>query len=191
MLELISFLKQLPMEEGMPSRTQSDKNVKQEETPSEEVKELSTLEKANKITNNFVLWSAGGSIIPLPALDIAAIYASQVTMIAKMSKVYGISFSEHKFKNVLTPLFSALGVVPITTGVFASAVKFIPGIGNLVSSLSLPVMAGAITYATGKVFTAHFEAGGTLLDFNPETMKEYYKNLFEEGKTVAKETAAT
>ena len=53
----------------------------------------------------------------------------------------------------------------------------------------MPVMAGAITYATGKIFTSHFEAGGTLLDFNPDTMKEYYKELFEKGKTVAKEAA--
>ena len=155
-----------------------------------ELEGLSTLEQADKITRNFVLWSAGGGLIPFPLIDIAAIYAAQVTMITKMSKVYGISFSEHKFKNVLLPLFGALGVVPMGTGILASIIKVIPGIGHLVSGLSMPVIAGAITYATGKIFTAHFEAGGTLLDFNPNIMKEHYKRLFEEGKNVAQKTAS-
>jgi uncharacterized protein (DUF697 family) len=155
-----------------------------------ELEGLSTLEQSNKITRVFVLWSAGGGLIPIPLVDIAAIYAAQVTMITKMSKVYGITFSEHKFKNVLLPLFGSLGVVPLTTGILASVIKVIPGLGQIAGGISMPVMAGAITYATGKIFTAHFEAGGTLLDFNPQVMKEHYKALFEEGKTVAKETAS-
>jgi len=160
------------------------------EIATEELKGLSTLEQSNIITRRFVWWSAGGGLLPLPLLDLTAIYAAQVTMITQLSKVYGITFSEHKFKNVLLPLFGSLGVMPVATGLLSSAVKVIPGVGHLVSGLSLPAMAGAITYATGKIFTAHFEAGGTLLDFNPETMKDHYKKLFQEGKAEAKEAAA-
>ena len=167
-----------------------NKKVQGPEIAAEELEWLSPLEQSNKIMRNFVLWSAGGGLIPIPMVDIAAIYAAQVTMITKMSRVYGIAFTEHKFKNVLLPLFGALGVVPVATGILASIIKIIPGIGHLVSGLSMPVMAGAITYATGKIFTIHFEAGGTLLDFNPDIMKEHYKKLFHEGKTVAKESAS-
>lgn len=166
---------------------QTDEKVQGPEIAPEELEGLSTLEQSDKITRRFVLWSAGGGLIPVPLVDLAAIYAAQVTMITQLSKVYGIAFSEHKFKNVLLPLFGALGIVPVTTGILASAIKIIPGIGHLVSGLSMPVMAGAMTYATGKIFTAHFETGGTLLDFNPDVMKEHYKKLFEEGKDVAKE----
>ncbi|MBM9616240.1 DUF697 domain-containing protein [Desulfobulbus rhabdoformis] len=181
----------------MVTNTKEDAKVKENlktegpEVAEEELEGLSTLEQADKIVRNFVLWSAGGGLIPMPLADIAAIYAAQVTMIAKLSKVYDIPFSEHKFKNTLFPLFASLGVVPMGTGLLASMVKIVPGVGQLVSGLSMPVMAGAITYATGKVFTSHFEAGGTLLDFNPETMKDYYKELFEKGKTVAKEAASS
>ncbi len=171
------------------SATQKNEKVKGPEITVEELDGLSTLDQANKITRRFVLWSAGGGLIPVPLVDIAAIYAAQVTMITKMSQVYEIPFSEHKFKNVLLPLFGALGIVPVTTGILASVIKVIPGVGQLISSLSMPVMAGAITYATGSIFAAHFEAGGTLLDFNPEVMKEHYKKLFDEGKTVAKDAA--
>jgi uncharacterized protein (DUF697 family) len=163
--------------------------VQEPEIAAADTEELTTLAQADKITRDFVLWSAGGGLIPISIVDIAAIYAAQVTMITKLSKVYEIPFSEHKFKNTLMPLFGSLGVVPVTTGILASVIKVIPGIGHMISGLTMPVMAGAMTYATGKVFTAHFEAGGTLLDFNPIVMREHYKALFEEGKTVAKEAA--
>ncbi|WP_167505880.1 YcjF family protein [Desulfosediminicola flagellatus] len=156
----------------------------------EELEGLTTLEQSDKITRRFVLWSAGGGLLPVPLIDLTAIFAAQVTMITQLSKVYEIPFSEHKFKNVLLPLLGSLGIMPVATGLLSSAVKVIPGVGHLISGLSLPAMAGAITYATGKVFTAHFEAGGTLLDFNPEGMKEHYKKLFEEGKEEVKTKAA-
>lgn len=165
-------------------------NAKAPEIAEEELEGLSTKEQADKITRRFVWWSAGGGLLPIPLIDLTAIYAAQVTMITQMSKVYGITFSEHKFKNILLPLFGALGIMPVATGLLASAVKVIPGVGHVVSGLSLPAMAGAITYATGKIFTAHFEAGGTLLDFNADAMKEHYQKLFEEGKEEVKETTA-
>ena len=168
---------------------ENKEKVQGPEIPAEELAGLSTLEQSNKITRAFVLWSAGGSLIPVPLIDLAAVYAAQVTMISKMSAVYNISFSEHKFKNILWPLVGSLGVVPMGVGMLSSAIKMIPGIGHVVSALSVPVIAAAITYATGKIFTAHFEAGGTLLDFDPKKMEEYYKKLFEEGKIAAKEAA--
>lgn len=171
----------------MPDKKVNEK-VQEPEIAAVELEGLSTLDQSNKITRTFVLWSAGGGLIPIPMADIAAIYAAQITMITKMSKVYGIPFSEHKLKNILLPLFGSLGVVPLGTGILVSMIKIIPGIGQIAGGISMPVMAGAITYATGKIFTAHFEAGGTLLDFNPESMKEHYKALFEEGKSVTKES---
>ncbi|MGD9638622.1 MAG: YcjF family protein [Alphaproteobacteria bacterium] len=156
---------------------------------SEELSGLSQLEQANKITKTFMLWSAGGGLIPFPGWDIAAIYAAQITMLSKMTKVYNIPFSENKVKNVLLPLFASVGIMPAATGIFASVLKFIPIVGQLVGVVSLPVIAGALTYATGKVFAAHFEAGGNLLDLKPEEVKTHFKKMFEEGKELSKQTS--
>jgi len=38
----------------------------------------------------------------------------------------------------------------------------------------MPIVAGAATYAIGKVFVRHFASGGTFLTFNPEKVKDYY-----------------
>ena len=70
-------------------------------------------------------------------------------------------------------------------GVAASAVKLIPLVGSLSGMLALPIVAGASTYALGKVFVVHFETGGTLLDFDPEKTREYFAAKYKEGQKVS------
>ena len=49
----------------------------------------------------------------------------------------------------------------------------------------MPILAGATTYAVGKVFTQHFATGGTFLNFDPETVREYYYEMFKEGQDLS------
>jgi len=70
---------------------------------------------------------------------------------------------------------------------FPSAVKFIPGIGALAGGVSMAVLSAASTYALGEVFKKHFESGGSFLDFNPESLKDYYNEQFKKGQKIAKE----
>lgn len=156
------------------------------------MEELTREEQATKLTKRFVLWSMGGSLVPVALLDLAAVVAIQVKMLRDMSEIYDVPFTESRGKSIATSLIGSLGLVPSGTILLSSLVKVIPGIGSMVSALSLPAMVGAITYATGRVFILHFESGGSLLDFDSEKMKAYFKNSFEEGQTVAesiKETA--
>ena len=62
--------------------------------------------------------------------------------------------------------------------------------GQTVGILSMSILCGSSTYALGKVFTQHFESGGTLLDFDPDKMREYYQGQLEQGKVIAKQTYA-
>ena len=65
----------------------------------------------------------------------------------------------------------------------ASLIKVIPLIGQTTGVLTMSVVGGASTYAVGKIFIQHFEAGGTFLDFNPEKVKDYFAELYEKGKS--------
>jgi uncharacterized protein (DUF697 family) len=152
-----------------------------------ETTELSQKELAGKLTGRFVLWSMGGSLIPIPFIDLATVIGVQIKLISEMSKIYEVPFEKNRIKGIVAPLIGSIGIAPAGTMFFGSLTKFIPGIGHLVSALSFPVVIGAITYATGRVFISHFESGGTLLNFNTEEAKESFKEHFEEGKTVAKE----
>jgi uncharacterized protein (DUF697 family) len=140
--------------------------------------------KALKLTRRYALWSMGGGLIPVAGLDIAAILAVQIKMLHEMSKIYGVEFKENRAKSIVVSLVGSLGIVPLGTGILFSVLKIIPVVGALAATVALPLSAGAITYATGKVFTTHFESGGTFLDFKPETVKEAYRKMFDEGKTV-------
>ena len=66
-----------------------------------------------------------------------------------------------------------------------SLMKGVPLIGLTVGALAMPVLAGATTYAVGKVFVQHFASGGTFLNFNPDEVREYYYEMFKEGQEVA------
>jgi len=146
-------------------------------------------QKALKLTRHYVLWSMGGGLIPIVGIDIIAIIGVQIKMLHEMSKIYGVEFKENRARSIITTLIGGIGIVPLGTGIVFSVLKLIPVVGALAATVALPASAGAVTYATGKIFTAHFESGGTLLNFNAASMKAAYRKMFEEGKTVvAKET---
>ncbi|MFK7983173.1 MAG: hypothetical protein AB8G86_24550, partial [Saprospiraceae bacterium] len=49
----------------------------------------------------------------------------------------------------------------------------------------------AATYALGKVFTQHFDQGGTLLTFDPVESRKYFQDAFEEGKLYVEDLSET
>ena len=51
----------------------------------------------------------------------------------------------------------------------------LPWHSSIAGVIALPGLAFASTYAIGKVFVLHFEAGGTLLDFDPLKMRAHFE----------------
>ncbi len=139
------------------------------------------------IIQKYMYWSMGAGLIPVPAIDIAALLAIQLTMVAKLARAYGQQFSRDRGKAFVGSLVG--GVLP-TAGAapVSSLIKMVPLVGQLAGAMAMPVLAGASTYAVGRVFVQHFESGGTFLNFDPESVRGYYAEQFEEGKTKAKNT---
>ncbi len=154
-------------------------------TANEDKNPLTRSERGIALTKRYMLWTAGGGLIPIPLLDVATIMGIQIKMISDLSDIYEIPFSENRVKNIIYPLVTSLGIAPLGAGLVSSLFKVIPVVGYAVGAMSLPLMASALTYATGRVFVSHFESGGTLLDFDPEKMREYYKKEFVAGQKIA------
>lgn len=137
---------------------------------------------SDSIIQNHILWSMGAGFIPVPIADLFAVAAVQLDMIRQLARVYEVDFKETEGKALITALtgssIARLG---------ARAVKFIPGIGSAIGGVTMAVLSGASTYALGQVFRKHFETGGTILDFEPERVKKYYRAQFEKGKKVARD----
>jgi uncharacterized protein (DUF697 family) len=135
-------------------------------------------EAASNLVDRFSLWSGAAGLIPVPLVDIAAVGGVQIQMLRRLSEIYGVPFSDNRGKSIIASL--AGSVLPAstatTTGMgIASALKIVPGVGTVISALTMPVFSAGATWVIGKVFIQHFASGGTLLDFNPPDYREFIK----------------
>ena len=137
------------------------------------------------IVNDNVILSMAAGLVPVPGIDIAAITGIQVKLVADLAKKYGVPFKEDMIKGLVVGLLAGAGTALIGRTLAASAAKFIPFIGTAAGMIAVPVTAGAATYAVGRIFVNHFEAGGTLINFDSDKAKEHYTAFFEEGKKIA------
>ncbi len=138
---------------------------------------------AQAIVEKYLWWSVGAGMIPIPLVDFAAVTAVNLRMLRELSAVYGVDFSEDKAKAAIGSLTAGLatGVLGQSRTV-ASALKTIPVVGQTVASVAASVIGAGTTYATGRVFVQHYASGGTLLDFNPESVRAFFKEQYEKGK---------
>lgn len=143
--------------------------------------------EAHKVIKNRMYWSLGIGLVPFPIFDLAALVTLQVKMVYDISKVYGISFTENRIKSIILSLFGNFNTFTLAKLACRSFIKLLPGIGTLLGVASFSVLAGATTYAIGKVFVKHFEMGGTLLDFDTGKMKTYFREQCDQGMEKAKE----
>ena len=144
--------------------------------------EINRLKADVVITRHFAV-AVGAGFIPVPVVDFAAITGVQLTMLAQICAIYKQPFSKEAAQSIIASLVGGA----VTGGeanslAIASKLKFIPVVGTAVSWLVTPALAGATTYAIGKVFVRHLESGGSLLTFDGKKMKDYMEKALEEGK---------
>ena len=143
--------------------------------------------KAHDLVKRHMVLAAGAGLIPAPLWDIAAVSAVQLRMLKKIAELYpSVRFNAEVGKSAIASLTGGLGATYLGARVLG-ALRFMPGLGPLLGATAIPFMAAAATYAVGRVFTQHFASDGTLLTFNPDTMKHAYADLYAEGKKKAAE----
>jgi uncharacterized protein (DUF697 family) len=76
--------------------------------------ELSRREQASKLIKRYSAASAGFGIIPIPALDMAAIGTSQLLMIRSVAKIYGLDLSKDRVRAIVSTTVG--GVAPVLLG---------------------------------------------------------------------------
>jgi uncharacterized protein (DUF697 family) len=145
--------------------------------------------KAERIIQDHVLLAVVSGLIPGPAIDVALGLGVQLTMLKRLSSTYGIPFRRNAAKGTVISLLNSLGGVGVGAIAAASLMKTVPGLGTFFGIAGTSVSFGAFTYATGKVFQQHFESGGTFVDLDPKAYRDYFRDMFKRGKTLAAETA--
>ena len=131
--------------------------------------------EANKILEDYILYTAGLGFVPIPVVDTLAIAGVQLNMLRKLAQLYEIDFAPQLTKSIIGVWLSSVGTT-------LSGFKFFPGIGMTVGIIKTSAIGAAYTFALGKVFIQHFDQGGTMLDFDPIASRQFFQQEIEKGK---------
>jgi uncharacterized protein (DUF697 family) len=127
---------------------------------------------ANALIERYATYSAAAGLVPVPAVDAAAIAGVQVAMLRAVSAHYDVPFSEDRGKALIAALVG--GLMPSLAGY-----QFLTLVGPLAGILGISGFAMTSTWAVGQLFVSHFESGGTLLDLNVEQSRAQLKTAIK------------
>lgn len=170
----------LPPEESTASKKHSEErslHTKRQHVPA--------AVRAERILENSMAASMGLGILPLPLLDTAGIMGIQLYMIRELSKTYEVEFSLIRSQAFVTSLIGGVGSVSIATGLFGSLVKMIPVFGGVAGALTLPVIAGAATYALGRLCIQSFSQGQKTPVSISQSTRQRFNAYFKKGIAAA------
>lgn len=138
----------------------------------------SRLDRAGEAIASATKWSAAAALVPVPYVDLAALGAVQGNMIINLAEIYGERPSKEIVSGIVSVLLGTLLPANLAAVTLGATAKFVPGYGTLVGAASLAAFGAAATYAIGKIFVRHFEHGGTVASFTPDSVKEDLKAEF-------------
>jgi uncharacterized protein (DUF697 family) len=129
---------------------------------------------ATEIVKRYSLYAGGAGLIPVPMVDFAAISAVELKMLAEIAKVYGVPFEHDRVRPIVSALIGGYATTKLGYGIGGSMLKSVPLVGSLLGLVAVPGFAAGVTWAIGKVFITHFASGGTFLDFDPQTTRDWF-----------------
>jgi uncharacterized protein (DUF697 family) len=118
---------------------------------------------------------------PIPLVDVATVTAIQIALVRRLAARYEVEFDAVRVRSAVLALAGAT-----LARLGASAAKLIPGGGTLVGAAAQVTLSGASTYALGEAYRGHFEARGTLADFDPDAMRDRYREAAERGREIVR-----
>jgi uncharacterized protein (DUF697 family) len=142
---------------------------------------------AEHLVRNFTLGGMAVGLVPIPLLDLAGLVAVQLKMLHGLARLYDIEFRADLGRSAMASLVGGVLPTAAAPALALSLSKVVPLSGQVLGAGTQTLLAGAATYAIGKVFIQHFAAGGTFLTFEPEAVRDYFQQQFETGKQVAAE----
>ena len=106
------------------------------------------------------------SLVPVPFVEFAAVSAVHLRMMEDLTREYEKEFQPARAKAIVAATISGCASYYLDSYITGTLAKLIPGVGSIVGLVTLPSVAGGLTYALGRVYIRHLEAGGSLFDFD-------------------------
>ncbi len=128
-------------------------------------------ERARALVRENAVMCAAVSFVPNPIANSLAITGVQLKMLADLSKLYGVPFSQDIVRSLLTATAGGLlnfiiARNPVTRGVRDFLMATVPLIALPMRFLAGPAFIAGYTLVLGNSFIRHYECGGSYLNFN-------------------------
>jgi len=104
--------------------------------------------------------------IPIPLVDIAAITAIQVKMVAALAERHKLDFDHQLAKALVVSVVAAISGRAVAFRIARRLMQAVPALGTAARLIVDPMSAYAATWTVGQLFDQHFAKGGTLFDFD-------------------------
>ncbi len=104
-------------------------------------------QQAKSIINQHTIANSAVGFTPIPFSDAPILIVSQIGMLTRIIKLYGLS--EINIGNFMTTTGAGLVVSNLGKTIVGSLLKFIPGFGTVVGGAINAAVSGAITYSMG------------------------------------------
>ena len=143
--------------------------------------------RAMEIVKETIAMSFGAGFIPIPLSDIAMLLPAEISMITRITNIYGLEFTKNKIKKILLIMFSATGAASAGFFLAKSLLKFIPAVGAVVGGAVSGAAASAMTLTFGKTYIFIMEKiyTGEMSedDFNVEKVREVMSGQIDVSET--------
>lgn len=107
---------------------------------------------AMEVVNETMTLAFGAGFVPVPVADIVMFVPTEVSMMVRITNIYGLKMTKSKIKRILFIMFGAMGAS--ATGALAARelLKFVPGLGVTLGGVISGGTAAAMTLAFGKTY---------------------------------------
>ncbi len=109
-------------------------------------------EKAESIVKQTVTAAFSTGYSPIPFSDAALLVPIQLSMIVRITNVYGLSMTKRMMSGVLYSMLGTAGATFAGRAVVSNLLKLVPGVGSLAGGTISGGTAAALTYALGKTY---------------------------------------
>lgn len=137
-------------------------------------------EKAGKIIKSATIFSAIVGLTPIPFADAMLLVPIQLTMMARLHKLFGQSWTQGISKSVT----KEITVVTFGRSAVGNLMKFIPAVGSVGGAIVNGTVASTITASVGWVTVKMLNGGEDLFD-NMSSFKGQYSTLSKAIKKVS------
>ncbi len=136
-----------------------------------------TLQQAEKIIHKHVIWSVLAGSLPITLIDMAGVGLIQLDMLKQLCNLYKCDYNRNMGKAIVSAIIGA-GLSKGLSALFGEV--------SAIERISFSMIAGASTYALGRIFISNFEEGVGLIDIDLKKGEELFTEEFEKGMDYVK-----